>query len=113
MHPTYGDSVALDVGGRPAPLHCGQPWLRRRAHDMRATVSGREYLLRHCGPRKATLERDGDRVVDLFRKLLPKPGTVIRDYAPTADALDATIAVAFGNCLRVGAPSAAGSLSPY
>jgi hypothetical protein len=113
LHLTYGNSVALEVGGKPAPFHGGSPGLRRRAADLYATVSGREYRLRNLSKREANLERDGTQVVALSRKPLRLRRSVRRTYAPAADALDATLAVAFGYCLRVGAEGAVSNLNPF
>ncbi len=100
--PNGRDSVTLTIDGRPAPLDCGRRAMRRSTFNVRATVMGREYLLRHHGLRRADVERDGQRVSSLSTP--DKGRTLLAEYQPGADVVDATIGVALGMALGVGAP---------
>lgn len=100
--PTTRDAVRLTVDGQPAPLDCGRRALRRATYDVRATVAGREYLLRHTGRRHARLDRGGQPVARLSTV---EPGrTMAATYEPAADAADATVAIGLGLTLGIGAP---------
>jgi hypothetical protein len=66
------------------------------------TVAGREYLLRHERRWKARLERNGQRVSSLSTS--DRGVTLHAVYQPGADAVDATMGVALGLVLGVGAP---------
>jgi hypothetical protein len=100
--PSARHAVALAVDGRPAPLDCGRRGLRRATFDVRATVVGREYLLRHERRWRARLVRDGRQVSRLSTS---DGGATLRaEYQPGADVVDATMGVALGMVLGVGAP---------
>jgi hypothetical protein len=100
--PNNRHAVTLTVDGREAPLDCGLRAMRRSTYNVRATVAGREYLLRHERRWWARLERDGQQV---SRLSTPDRGrTVLSDYQPGADVVDATMGVAIGMTLGVGAP---------
>jgi hypothetical protein len=94
--------VTLTIDGHRAPLDCGRRAMRRSTYDVRATVAGREYLLRHTGRWRAELERDGRRVSHLSTP--DKGQTLLADHQPDADTVDATMGVALGMVLGVGAP---------
>lgn len=100
--PTDRRSVALTVGGQAAPLDCGRRAMRRATFNVRATVMGREYLLRHEGRWRARLERDGHVVSRL--STVDRGASVQAVYQPGADVVDATMGVAIGRVLGVGAP---------
>lgn len=95
-------AVTLTIDGQPAPLDCGRRAMRRATFDVRATVSGREYLLRHEGRWRARLERNGQHM----SRLSTSDGgeTVHAVHQPGADVVDATMGVALGLVLGVGAP---------
>lgn len=100
--PMRRDAVRLDVDGQQAPLDCGRRAMRRATFNVRATVAGREYLLRHERRWRARLERGGRTVARLST---PDRGrTVTAVYQPAADATDASVGVALGMVLGVGAP---------
>ncbi|HEY0449112.1 hypothetical protein [Actinophytocola sp.] len=100
--PMTRDAVRLEVDGQPAPLDCGRRAMRRATYNVRATVAGREYLLRHEGRWRARLERDGQPVARLST---PDQGrTMSAVYQPAADAADASVGVALGMVLGIGAP---------
>jgi hypothetical protein len=100
--PVDRHAVVLTVDGQAAPLDCGRRAMRRATFDVRATVSGREYWLHHEGRWRARLTRDGQHVSWLST---PDAGvTVHADYPPAADVVDATVGVALGLVLGVGAP---------
>jgi hypothetical protein len=95
-------AVALTVDGQPMPLDCGRRAMRRATFDVRATVVGREYRLRHEGRWRARLERNGQRVSALSTS---DGGATLRAaHEPGADVVDATVGVALGLVLGVGAP---------
>jgi hypothetical protein len=100
--PNSRDAVTLTIDGHRAPLDCGRRAMRRSTYDVRATVAGREYLLRHTGRWWAELERDGQRVSRLVTS--DRGQTLLADYQPGADPVDATMGVALGMALGVGAP---------
>jgi hypothetical protein len=106
--PMTRDAVLLHVDGRPAPLDCGRRALRRATYTVRATVAGRQYALVHEGRRRARLHRDGRPVAWLSTR--DRGATVSARYEPTADAADATVGVALGMTLGVGAPGLVGNL---
>jgi hypothetical protein len=100
--PNDRHSVTLTIDGQPAPLDSGRRALRRATFNVRASVVGREYLLRHDGRWRARLERNGQQV---SRLSTPDRGlTVNAEYRPGADVVDATMGVALGTVLGVGAP---------
>jgi hypothetical protein len=100
--PVDRHAVALAVDGQPAPLDCGRRAMRRATFNVRATVVGREYLLRHEGRWRARLERNGQQVSRLSTS--DRGATVAAAYLPGADVVDATVGVALGLSLGVGAP---------
>ena len=100
--PMTRDAVELRVDDKPAPLDCGRRAMRRATFNARATVAGREYLLRHQGRWRAHLERDGEPVAEVSTS--DGGRTMSAAYRPTADVTDATIAVGLGMTLGVGAP---------
>jgi hypothetical protein len=100
--PNDRHAVTLTIDGQPAPLDCGRRAMRRATFDVRATVAGREYLLRHEGRWRARLERDGQTVSRL--STTDSGETVRAAYQPGADVVDATMGVALGLVLGVGAP---------
>ncbi|MGH3761359.1 hypothetical protein [Actinophytocola sp.] len=100
--PTTRDAVELEVDGEPAPLDCGRRAMRRATYNARATVAGREYLLRHERRWRASLERDGQPVARLSTS--DRGRTMSAVYQPTADVTDASVAVGLGMTLGVGAP---------
>lgn len=106
--PMTPDAVQLLVDGQPAPLHCGRRALRRASYNVRATVAGRQYALIHEGRWRARLERDGQPVARLSTRDRGK--TLSASYQPIADAADATVGVALGITLGVGAPGAVSNL---
>ena len=55
-------AIALTVDGQAAPLDGGRRAMRRVTLDVRATVVGRDYLLRHDGRWRARLMRDRQQV---------------------------------------------------
>jgi len=100
--PNNRHAITLTIDGQQAPLDCGRRAMRRSTYNARATVAGREYLLRHEGRWSARLERDGQPV---SRLSTPDRGlTLLADYQPGADVVDATMGVALGMTLSVGAP---------
>lgn len=100
--PNDRHAITLTIDGQPAPLDSGRRALRRATYNVRTTVVGREYLLRHDGRWRARLERNGQQV---SRLSTPDQGsTVNAEYLPGADVVDATIGVALGTVLGVGAP---------
>jgi hypothetical protein len=102
VEPPHRRGVHLEVDGQPAPLDCGRRAMRRNTFDARATVAGREYLLRQEKRWRARLERDGQPV----SRLSTTDGgqTVDTVHLPGADAIDVTMAVALGMTIGVGAP---------
>ncbi|MPZ81238.1 MAG: hypothetical protein GEV28_12900 [Actinophytocola sp.] len=100
--PMRRDAVRLDVDGRQAPLDCGRRAMRRATYDARATIAGREYLLRHERRWRARLERDGRPVARLSTSDHGRSMSAV--YQPSADATDASVGVALGMVLGVGAP---------
>lgn len=100
--PNDRQAVTLTVDGQPAVLDCGRRAMRRATFDVRAMVAGREYVLRHEGRWRARLERGGQRV----SRLSTSDGgeTLAAAYEPGADVVDATVGVALGLTLGVGAP---------
>jgi hypothetical protein len=100
--PISRDAVELRVDDEPAPLDCGRRAMRRATFDVRATVSGRDYLLRHRGRWRAHLERGGQPVIELSTS--DHGGMMSAAYRPAADVTDATLAVALGATLGIGAP---------
>lgn len=100
--PTDRHAVTLTVDGQPAVLDCGRRAMRRATFDVRATVAGRDYLLRHEGRWRARLERGGQRVSRLSTS--DRGETVSAVHEPGADVVDATVGVALGLVLGVGAP---------
>jgi len=100
--PMTRDAVLLQVNGEPAPLDCGRRAMRRATFNARATIAGRQYLLRQERRRRAHLERDGHTVARLST---PDQGrTMSAVYQPTTDVMDATVAIGLGMTLGVGAP---------
>ena len=100
--PNDRHAVTLTIDGQPAPLDCGRRAMRRATFDVRAAVAGREYLLRHEGRWRARLERNGHTV---SRLSTTDSGETLRAvYQPGADVVDATMGVALGLVLGVGAP---------
>lgn len=96
------DAIAFTIDGQHAPLDCGRRAIRRATFDVRATVAGRDYLLHHEGRRQARLERSGQVV---SRLSTPDHGETMRAvHQPGADVVDATVGVALGTVLGVGAP---------
>jgi hypothetical protein len=106
--PTTRDAVQLHVDGVPAPLDCGRRAMRRATYDVRATVAGREYLLRHERRWRARLERGGQPVARL--STADQGRTMSAAYEPVADAADATVAIGLGLTLGIGAPGFARNL---
>jgi hypothetical protein len=100
--PNSPRAVTLMVDDRPAPLDCGRRAMRRATFDVRASVVGREYRLHHVGRWRAQLERNGQTVSRLSTS--DRGLTLHVDYQPGADVVDATIGVALGMVLGVGAP---------
>jgi hypothetical protein len=100
--PTDRHAVTLTIDGQPAPLDCGRRALRRATFNVRASVAGREYLLRHEGRWRARLERNGQQVSRLSTS--DRGATLHATYQPGADVADATVGVALGLVLGVGAP---------
>lgn len=100
--PLTRDAVRLLVDGQPAPLDCGRRAMRRATYDVRATVFGREYVLRHRRRWRARLERGGQPVAQLSTS--DHGRTMSAVYRPTADIADAAVGVALGMTLGVGAP---------
>jgi hypothetical protein len=100
--PNDRHAITLAVDGHAVPLDCGRRALRRATFDVRATVAGREYLLRHERRWRARLVRDGQQV---SRLSTPDAGATLNaEYRPGADVVDATVGVALGMVLGVGAP---------
>jgi len=95
-------AVTLTIDGQSAPLDCGRRALRRATFNVRATVAGRDYLLRHDGRWHARLERNGLPVSRLSTS--DRGATLHAAYEPGADVVDATMSVALGLVLGVGAP---------
>lgn len=100
--PNDRHAITLTVDGQPAPLDCGRRAMRRATFNVRATVVGREYLLRHERLWRARLERNGQVVSRL--STVDKGQTLRADYQPGADVVDATVGLALGMTLGVGAP---------
>lgn len=100
--PNDRHAVTLTIDGQPVPLDCGRRALRRATFNVRATMAGREYLLRHERRWQARLERNGQRVSSLSTS--DGGVTLHAVYQPGADAVDATMGVALGLVLGVGAP---------
>jgi hypothetical protein len=100
--PNDRHAVTLTIDGQPAPLDCGRRALRRATFNVRATVVGREYLLRHESRWQARLERNGQRVSQLSTS--DRGLTLHAMHQPGADVVDATMGVALGLVLGVGAP---------
>ncbi len=100
--PNSPRAVALTVDGQPMPLDCGRRALRRSTFNVRATVVGREYLLRHERRWRARLERNGHTVSRLSTS--DRGDTLRAVHEPGADVVDATVGVALGLVLGVGAP---------
>ncbi len=101
IEPTNRSAVTLTIDGQQAPLDCGRRAMRRSTYNVRATVAGREYRLRQERRWWARLERDGQKVSQLST---PDRGlTLLADYQPGADAVDATMGIALGMTLGVGA----------
>lgn len=100
--PNDRHAVTLTIDGQPAPLDCGRRAMRRATFNVRATVAGREYLLRHEGRWRARLERNGQQV----SRLSTSDGgeTLSAVHQPGVDVVDATMGVALGLTLGVGAP---------
>lgn len=99
--PNDRHAITLTIDGQRAPLDCGRRAMRRSTYHARATVAGREYLLRHERRWWARLERNGQQV---SRLSTPDRGlTLLADYQPGADAVDATVGIALGMTLGVGA----------
>jgi hypothetical protein len=100
--PNNRHAITLTIDGQSAPLDCGRRAMRRATFNVRATVAGREYLLRHERRWRARLERNGQQV---SRLSTPDAGATLHaDYLPGADVVDATVGVALGLVLGVGAP---------
>jgi hypothetical protein len=100
--PNGRHAVTLTVDGLAAPLDCGRRAMRRATFDIRVAVVGRHYLLRHEGRWSARLERDGQPVSRLSTS--DRGLTVHAHYLPGADVVDATMGIALGLVLGVGAP---------
>jgi hypothetical protein len=100
--PTSRDAVRLSVDGGRAPLDCGRRAMRRATYNVRATVTGRDYLLRHRRRWRARLERDNEPVADLSTS--DGGQTMSARYEAGADATDAAVAIGLGLTLGVGAP---------
>lgn len=100
--PVTRDAVQLLVDGQAAPLDCGRRAMRRATYTARATIGGRDYALVHERRWRARLERDGRPVA----RLSTSDGgqTMSAVYQSTADVADASVAVALGLTLGVGAP---------
>ncbi|MFC4858303.1 hypothetical protein [Actinophytocola glycyrrhizae] len=100
--PNDRHAITLTVDGQPVPLDCGRRAMRRATFDVRATVAGRQYLMHHEGRWRARLERNGRQV---SRLSTPDGGETVRaGYEHGADVVDATVGVALGLVLGVGAP---------
>lgn len=100
--PGTRDAVELLVDGQPAHLDCGRRAMRRSTYNVRASVAGREYHVRHRRRWRALLERNGQVVI---RISTPDRGRTIHfEHEPHADAVDSSVAVAVGCTLGVGAP---------
>ena len=99
--PTDRHAVTLTIDGQQAPLDCGRRAMRRATYNVRATVAGREYRLRQERRWWARLERDGQKVSQLSTS--DRGLTLLADYQPGADAVDATMGIALGMTLGVGA----------
>jgi hypothetical protein len=100
--PVSRDAVQLRVGDEPAPLDCGRRAMRRATFNVRATVSGRDYLLRHRRRWRAQLERGGQPVIDLSTSDYGQ--TLSAHHRPATDVTDAAVAVGLGMTLGIGAP---------
>jgi hypothetical protein len=100
--PNDRHAIALTVDGQPVSLDCGRRAMRRATFNVRATVVGREYLLRHEGRWRARLERNGQPVSRLSTS--DRGDTAHAVHEPGADVVDATVGVALGLVLGVGAP---------
>jgi hypothetical protein len=100
--PNHRHAITLTIDGQQAPLDCGRRAMRRSTFNVRTTVAGRQYLLRHERRWWARLERDGQQVSRLSTS--DKGSTLHVDYQPGADVVDATVGVALGMVLGVGAP---------
>lgn len=100
--PNDRHAVLLTVDGQRAPLDCGRRKLRRGTYDVRATVAGREYLLRHERRWRARLLRNGQQVSRLSTQ--DRGQTLRATYQSGADVVDATMGIALGVVLGVGAP---------
>lgn len=106
--PNHRHAVTLMIDGLPAPLDSGLRAMRRSTFNVRATVAGRQYLLRHERRWWARLERDGQQVSRLSTS--DRGMTLHVDYQPGADVVDATVGLALGMVLGVGAPGFLGNL---
>lgn len=102
VEPPHRHGVNLRIDGRPAPLDCGRRAMRRATYNARASVAGREYVLRQEKRWRALLERDGRPVTTLTTR--DRGQTVDTVHLPGADAVDVTMAVALGTTMGVGAP---------
>ena len=100
--PNDRHAVTLTIDGQPVPLDCGRRAMRRATFNVRATVVGREYLLRHERRWRARLERNGQPVSRLSTS--DGGNTLSAVHEPWADVVDATVGVALGLVLGVGAP---------
>ncbi len=100
--PNNRHAVALTVDGQPMPLDCGRRAMRRATFNVCATVVGREYLLRHERRWRSRLERNGQPVSRLSTS--DRGDTLRAVHEPGADVVDATVGVALGLVLGVGAP---------
>lgn len=102
------NGVRLLVDGVPTEFDPGRRALRRATFNVRVTVAGRRYLLRHRGRRRAHLERDGTVVAELAQPKDGRPWPA--GYPAGADVVDATVGVTLGVTLGIGASGVLGNL---
>lgn len=100
--PNDRHAIQLLVDGQPAPLDCGRRAMRRSTYNVRATVAGRSYVLHHERRWRARLERNGQQVSRLSTS--DGGASVSAEYQHGADVVDATVGIALGMTLGVGAP---------
>lgn len=96
--------VRLRLDDQPAAFDPGRRAMRRATYDGRATLGGREYLLRQRCFRRATLVRDGTTVAHLHRGGKGELPVQVTQWAPVAEQFDFLAAVVLGGTLGVGAP---------
>ena len=97
------DKVRLRFDGQPAPFDPGRRAMRRATFNGRATLAGRDYVLRQVWFRRATLRRDGTTVAHLHRGAKGEAPVQVTQWEPAAEQLDFLAAILLGATLGVGA----------